>query len=62
MEGETQMLHWAMVFFVVAIVAGVLGFGGVMAASAGVAKILFWIFVALFLLSLIFGRRAPAAA
>ncbi|WP_101757823.1 DUF1328 domain-containing protein [Oceanicoccus sp. KOV_DT_Chl] len=55
------MLYWALVFFVVAIVAGLFGFGGIASASVGIAQILFFIFVVLFILSLIFGvrRRGP---
>jgi uncharacterized membrane protein YtjA (UPF0391 family) len=47
------MLYWALVFLVVALIAGVLGFTGVAVASAGIAKILFIIFLVLFLVSLI---------
>ncbi|MAZ49802.1 MAG: DUF1328 domain-containing protein [Halobacteriovoraceae bacterium] len=47
------MLYWAAVFFIVAIIAGVLGFGGIAAASAGIAEILFYVFVLGFLISLI---------
>ena len=36
------MLYWTLVFLVVAIVAGALGFGGIAGASAGLAKILFF--------------------
>jgi uncharacterized membrane protein YtjA (UPF0391 family) len=35
------MLHYALVFLVVAIIAAVLGFGGIAGAAAGIAKILF---------------------
>ena len=35
------MLHYALIFFLIAIVAAVLGFGGISVASAGIAKILF---------------------
>jgi len=42
---------------VIAIIAGVLGFGGIAGAATGIAKILFWIFLVLVLLALIFGRR-----
>jgi uncharacterized membrane protein YtjA (UPF0391 family) len=48
-----DMLYYALVFLLVAVVAGVLGFGGVAFAAAGIAKILFFIFVVLFLVSLI---------
>jgi uncharacterized membrane protein YtjA (UPF0391 family) len=39
----------------VALIAGVLGFGGIASASAGIAKVLFAIFLVLFLVSLFFG-------
>jgi len=47
------MLRWALAFFVVAIVAALLGFTGIAVATAGIAKILFFIFLVLFLISLI---------
>lgn len=47
------MLHWALVFFVVAIIAAIFGFGGIASASAGIAQVLFFIFVALFLIALV---------
>jgi uncharacterized membrane protein YtjA (UPF0391 family) len=49
------MLAWTLIFLVVALIAGVFGFGGIASASAGIAQILFGIFVALFIASLIFG-------
>jgi uncharacterized membrane protein YtjA (UPF0391 family) len=42
------MLGWAVVFLIIALVAAVLGFGGIAAASAGIAKLLFVIFLVLF--------------
>lgn len=55
------MLYYAIVFFVIALIAGALGFGGIAGASVGIAKILFVIFAILFVASLIFGgiRRGP---
>ena len=50
---EVYMLGWAVTFFIVALIAGVLGFTGVAVAAAGIAKILFFIFLVLFLLSLV---------
>jgi uncharacterized membrane protein YtjA (UPF0391 family) len=50
------MLRWAVVFLVVAIVAAVFGFGGIAATATGIAKILFWVFLVLFLLSFIAHR------
>ena len=52
------MLYWAIVFLVISLVAGALGFGGIAGAAAGIAKILFGIFLVLFILFLIIGWRA----
>jgi uncharacterized membrane protein YtjA (UPF0391 family) len=54
------MLHYALVFFLIAIVAAVFGFGGIAVASAGIAKILFYLFLVIFLVTLVMGvaRRA----
>ena len=50
------MLHYALIFFLIAIVAAVIGFGGLtMAASAGIAKILFFLFLVVFLVTLVMG-------
>lgn len=58
-KGIRLMLYWAAVFFVIALVAAVLGFSGLAAGAAGIAKILFFVFLVLGALSLIFGRRVP---
>lgn len=56
------MLNWALTFFVVALIAGVLGFGNLAGEMAGIAKILFVLFLVLFVFSLIKHRgRAPIA-
>jgi uncharacterized membrane protein YtjA (UPF0391 family) len=47
------MLSWALSFLVVALIAGVLGFTGIAIAAAGIARVLFFIFVTLFLVSLL---------
>ena len=47
------MLRWALAFFIVALVAALLGFTGLALASAGIAKILFFIFLILFLVTLV---------
>ncbi len=47
------MLRYALIFLVIALIAGVLGFGGIAGASMGIAKILFWIFIILFVVGLI---------
>ncbi len=49
------MLGWAIGFFLAAIVAAVFGFGGIATAFTGIAILMFWVFVALFVLSLLFG-------
>lgn len=46
------MIRWAIGFFVVALLAALLGFSGVAVAFAGIAKILFYIFVVLFVITL----------
>lgn len=47
------MLYWALVFLAVAIITGIFGFGGIASASAGIAQILFFIFLVLFAVALI---------
>ncbi len=51
------MLYWAAVFFVIAIVAAVFGFGGIASEATGIAKILFVVALVLMGVSLLFGRR-----
>jgi len=46
-----EVLIWASVFLVVALVAGILGFSGVAQAFAGVARLIFGLFLVLFLIS-----------
>ena len=53
---STTMLRWTVIFFIVAIIAAVFGFGGIASGAASIAKILFFIFIILFLVSLIFGK------
>lgn len=49
------MLHWAFVFLIIALIAGALGFTSVAGASIEIAKILFFIFLVLFIVALIAG-------
>jgi uncharacterized membrane protein YtjA (UPF0391 family) len=49
------MLYWAAVFFIIALVAAMFGFGGIASAAGGVAKLLFYVFVILFVVSLVLG-------
>jgi uncharacterized membrane protein YtjA (UPF0391 family) len=44
---ETLMLHYAVVFLVIALIAALFGFGGIAAGAAGIAKILFVVFLVL---------------
>jgi uncharacterized membrane protein YtjA (UPF0391 family) len=57
------MLSWALAFFIIAIAAAVFGFGGIAAGAAGIAKFLFLLFLAAFIISLIVGvssgRKTP---
>jgi uncharacterized membrane protein YtjA (UPF0391 family) len=57
LEREAIMLYWAAVFFVIAVVAAVFGFGGIAASAVGLAKVLFFVFLVLALVSFLFGRR-----
>jgi uncharacterized membrane protein YtjA (UPF0391 family) len=52
------MLRWALAFLVLALIAAFLGFGGIAAASAGIAKTLFFIFLVIFAVTLILGLAA----
>jgi len=49
------MLRFALAFLILALIAGFLGFGGVAATSAGIARILFFGFLVVFAISLILG-------
>ena len=52
------MLHWSLIFLVIALIAGVLGFTTVAGAAIGIAKILFFVFIAIWLVAFLFFRRA----
>ena len=49
------MLNWALVFLIIALVAAAFGFGGIAAAATSIAQTLFFIFVVLFIVSLVVG-------
>ncbi len=49
------MLRYAVIFLVVAIVAALFGFGGIASGATEIAKILFYVFLAVFLISLVMG-------
>ena len=52
------MLRWALLFAIVAVIASGLGFYGLAGTSADIAKLFALVFLVLFVVSLIFGRRA----
>jgi len=54
---EIQMLHWSLVFLVIALIAGALGFLGIAGTAAGIAKILFFVFLVLWLIGLLSRSR-----
>lgn len=51
------MLHYAVVFFVIALIAALFGFGGIAAGAVEIAKILFFVFLILAVVTFIFGGR-----
>ena len=53
------MLSWAITFLVIALIAGVLGFTSIAGTAIGFAKIIFVVFLILFVLSFVMGRKAP---
>ena len=57
------MLGWVVFFLIIALIAGILGFTSIFVASIEIAKILFFVFIVLFVMSLLYylitGRRPP---
>lgn len=53
------MLRWALIFLVLALIAGALGFGGIYATAKAIAGVLFVIFLVLLVWHFITGRSAP---
>ncbi|MBC8111597.1 MAG: DUF1328 domain-containing protein [Verrucomicrobia bacterium] len=49
------MLRWSVTFFIVALIAAIFGFGGIAVGAASIAKVLFFVFLILFIISLISG-------
>lgn len=49
------MLRWALIFFIIAIIAAVFGFGNISAAATDIARILFFVFLVVFLVMLVLG-------
>jgi uncharacterized membrane protein YtjA (UPF0391 family) len=53
------MVRWAILFMILALVAAVLGFGGLSADFAWLGKVFLFVFLALFVVSLVVGRGRP---
>ena len=51
------MLHYVLIFLIIALVAAVFGFGGIVGTALYIAKILLFIFVVLLVISLVTGRK-----
>ncbi len=51
------MLKWAVIFFIVALIAAVFGFTTIAGAAIDIAKILFYIFIIMFIVFLVLGMR-----
>jgi uncharacterized membrane protein YtjA (UPF0391 family) len=50
-----NLLHYAVIFLVVALIAAAVGFGGVAGFAMEAARLLFWVFIILFVVSLVVG-------
>jgi uncharacterized membrane protein YtjA (UPF0391 family) len=55
-SGGQHMLHYAIVFFVIALVAALFGFGGIAAGAAGIAKVLFFLFLIIAVVTFVMSR------
>jgi uncharacterized membrane protein YtjA (UPF0391 family) len=55
------MLRWSLLFFVVALIAAVFGFGGLAGDAAWIGQVLVVVFLIVAVVSFIFGRKAPPA-
>jgi uncharacterized membrane protein YtjA (UPF0391 family) len=51
------MLHYTVVFFVIALIAAVFGFGGIAAGATEIAKILFFVFLVITIISFLVGKK-----
>jgi uncharacterized membrane protein YtjA (UPF0391 family) len=55
------MLSWTLTFLVIALIAAILGFGVLAGTAVYIAKVIFILFLVMFVVSLIMGRRMPRA-
>ena len=53
------MLSWALIFFILALIAAALGFTGLAGAASWMAQVLFLVFLLLLAVALVTGRRVP---
>ena len=51
------MLRWIIFFLIIALVSAIFGFGGIYEAATDIAKILFYIFIVLLVITLVFGKK-----
>jgi len=56
-RGESTMLHYAIVFLIIALIAGAFGFWGTASTATNIAQVLFFLFLIMFVASLLLGRR-----
>lgn len=54
----TFMIRWSLGFFAIAVIAAALGFGGIADGAASIAKVIFFVFIVLFILSLFFKKSS----
>ena len=54
------MLNWAITFLVVALIAAIFGFGILAGTAMEIARIIFFVFIVLFVISFFTGRRTPS--
>jgi uncharacterized membrane protein YtjA (UPF0391 family) len=52
---ENPMLHYAVVFLVIALIAALFGFGGIASSAVGIAQVLFFVFIVLAVASFLYG-------
>ncbi len=56
---EAVMVRWAILFFIIALIAALFGFGGIAGDAAWIGKILLVVFLILAVVSMLFGRKGP---
>jgi len=64
-DRRRHMFGWAVTFLIIALIAGALGFGGIAGTAVGLAKLVFYIGLVLFLVAMVYalitGRKPPVA-